>query len=112
MARAKLIDQLKQIPTFTAFELKKIISEVFRLPVHEVERVSEMNDTQSIDVAIAKVMVKAMKGDLKHFEFLLDRVVGKPVETQEVMSYTFDAPQIQASSRDKIIDLLRESGNG
>lgn len=74
---------LKKAFRYNAIEFRIIIDELFGMTQNEIKKHLK-GDLTMIEIAAAQQILAATKGDVKAFDFALDRSIGKVKEKVEV----------------------------
>jgi len=79
--------ELKEIKRLTRDLFESKVNELFFLSPSEVMQMANNKQSSTIEVWLARIVVKAIdSGDIKSLQFLLDRIIG-PVKTQTAQTY-------------------------
>ena len=75
---------LKKAFRYNAIEFRIILDELFSMKQSEVKKHFARKDLTLIEIAAARQLMNALQGDIKSFEFALDRSIGRVKEQLEV----------------------------
>jgi hypothetical protein len=75
---------LRKAFKYNAIEFRILLDEMFGMTQAEMKKHIAKKDLTLIELATAKQMMNAIAGDIKAFDFALDRSIGKVKEKVEV----------------------------